>query len=133
MTLKFSATIALPMIASLGTATGRSAGRRAFLMEIDPAYGTRRLLRAMEPDGLEPTTSCMPCKRSPGTDAEIAGSGDAVATVCTPVCTGDAKDDNRATVGASAASPDLAAVVEAWPTLPDAIKRAILAMIDASG
>ena len=29
--------------------------------------------------------------------------------------------------------PDLGAVVQAWPTLPDPIKRAILAMIDATG
>ena len=28
---------------------------------------------------------------------------------------------------------DLAKVIEAWPTLPNAIKRAILAMIDACG
>ena len=31
------------------------------------------------------------------------------------------------------ADPDLAKVIEVWPTLPAAIKRAILAMIDASG
>ena len=30
-------------------------------------------------------------------------------------------------------APDLAKVIEVWPTLADAIKRGILAMIDASG
>ena len=38
---------------------------------------------------------------------------------------------NRA--GNSPPDPALAALIEAWPTLPDAIKRAILAMIDACG
>jgi len=31
------------------------------------------------------------------------------------------------------ADPDLAAVVEAWPSLPEAIKAGILAMIRAAG
>ena len=33
----------------------------------------------------------------------------------------------------TATDPDLAKVVEAWPRLPEPIKRAILAMIEASG
>jgi len=30
------------------------------------------------------------------------------------------------------ADPDLARLIEAWPTLPDAIRRAIVAMVEAS-
>jgi len=29
--------------------------------------------------------------------------------------------------------PELAAVIDAWPTLPDAIRRGILAMVGAAG
>jgi hypothetical protein len=29
--------------------------------------------------------------------------------------------------------PDVAAIVEAWPALPDAIRRAILSVVEASG
>ncbi len=42
--------------------------------------------------------------------------------------------ESGAVVGRTAPSdPDLAKVIEVWPTLPDPIKRAIMAMIDACG
>ena len=36
-------------------------------------------------------------------------------------------DENRSI------DPDLAAVIEAWPTLPEAVKAGILAMVNAAG
>ena len=40
-------------------------------------------------------------------------------------------DDERTTGAPN--DPDLAAVVNAWPTLPDPIRRAVLALVEAVG
>ncbi len=83
----------------------------------------------MEPIGIEPTTSCMPCKRSPNDIAENKGLSEGSAPVCTPVCTSDAEDEHGSTPEATKDSPELAAVVEMWPSLPEAIRADILAMV----
>jgi hypothetical protein len=43
---------------------------------------------------------------------------DVESSVCTPVCTETAKAD-----------PDLARLIDAWPSLPDPIRRAMLALV----
>ena len=76
----------------------------------------------MEPKGVEPSTSCMPCKQP--IDVNPCKSTPAVSSdegCCTERCTEypPAPDFN----------PDLAEVVTAWPTLPEAIRAGIVAMV----
>jgi hypothetical protein len=55
-------------------------------------------------------------------DKEVTGEGRGG---CTGVCTGGHEP-------AAPADPDLARVVAAWPDLPDAIKRAVVALVDST-
>jgi hypothetical protein len=48
---------------------------------------------------------------------------------CTAACTSDAETDEKQMPPVNA---DLARLVEVWPTLPDAIRRGILAMVNAA-
>jgi len=48
------------------------------------------------------------------------------APICTPTAT------EIATTFGTVADPDLAAVVEAWPDLPEAIRAGIMAMVKAA-
>jgi len=43
-----------------------------------------------------------------------------------------AQNADSAVDGAVAADPDLGRLIEAWPTLPEAIRRGILAMVEAA-
>jgi hypothetical protein len=42
---------------------------------------------------------------------------------------GESTDDVALGVGQNVSDPDLARVVAAWPDLPDAIRRAVLALV----
>jgi hypothetical protein len=48
---------------------------------------------------------------------------------CTTACTSEAENGENPT---SVTDPDLARLIEVWPSLPDAIRRGILAMVNAS-
>ena len=67
----------------------------------------------MESIGIEPTTSCMPCKGHAG---EI-GVGDAA---------------NGGQPAGVTDSARLESVVQAWPALPELIRAAIVMMVEAS-
>ena len=72
----------------------------------------------MEPGGIEPRAgSTKRCKDRGSTPAHNQGGAES----------GAVENDTAPT------DPELAKVIETWPSLPEAIKRAILAMIDASG
>ena len=45
---------------------------------------------------------------------------------------GDAVSDVALGVAQNVSDPDLARVVDAWPALPDAIRRAVLALIGSA-
>ena len=84
----------------------------------------------LEPRGLEPLTSCMPCRRpvdvNPcGTTTDAPPEGGR----CTPGCT------NSPETGPDTAEmpDDLAVVVAAWPDLPEPIRAGILAMVKSMG
>ena len=107
-----------------------SAGETGVTYDVDKTKQRNSLSYKLEPKGLEPSTSCMPCKRPASENAvgdiENADSGGHDTSCCTGGCTG-----NRKAVTADA-DPDLMAVVAAWPTLPDAIKAGIVAMVKAA-
>jgi hypothetical protein len=50
-------------------------------------------------------------------------------TVCTPVCTESANLPLAEHMPAPRADPNLARVLDAWPTLPEHIRRAIVALV----
>jgi len=66
------------------------------------------------------------CKRGRTTTEAIAGSGltETPPAVCTRVCTSQAENAHAAAL----IDPDLAAVFEVWPTLPEVTRRKVLAM-----
>ena len=74
----------------------------------------------MEPIGLEPTTSCMPC------DADTAKNGPEAAKKA------DAAVGVSGSVSERVQDADLAAVIEAWASLPAAVRAGIRAMVEAA-
>jgi len=96
-------------------------------------------LRQMEPMGVEPTTSCMPCKQQPIVTVENTGLTTSNPQVCTSVCTGKGKTEHESgekglQTGSSdmPADPELAKLIIAWPKLPEAIRAAITAIVKAA-
>ena len=86
------------------------------------------------------TESCQlaPAKNvaSDGSDKERTQRGQAgiqPGHESTPIITQREINESRLVPGVAALPPDLAAIVSAWPTLPDAIKAGIAAMVKASG
>jgi hypothetical protein len=63
----------------------------------------------------------------------VQGVTEPAAPVCTSVCTSEAESAHGGAADAAIADPDLAAVVEAWGRLPDAIRAGILALVKAAG
>ncbi len=57
-----------------------------------------------------------------GTNTPLAGEGDA-----------DSDADGPHRVVETVTDPELTAVVAAWPTLPEALRRAVMAIIGAAG
>jgi hypothetical protein len=60
-----------------------------------------------------------------------AGTPDAAKTQ-NPLAHSLARETQKS-AGLVALDPDLQRVLDAWPTLPEAIRRAILALVDAAG
>ena len=84
----------------------------------------------LEPRGLEPLTSCMPCRQP--TDVNPCGTTTGApreGARCTPGCTNSPERGSE-----TAEMPDdLALVVAAWPDLPEALRAGILAMVKSAG
>ena len=75
-------------------------------------------------NGFEPSTfSLGSCEHrmEPANKQELA---DAPQDACTSACTGNAESGHD--------DPDLAAIVAAWPTLPEPVKAGIVWMVEAS-
>jgi len=53
--------------------------------------------------------------------------GDGSSSACTPACT----DARHSVASAAQPDPDVARIVAAWPSLPEPIKRAMLALVGA--
>ena len=77
----------------------------------------------VEPIGLEPTTSCMPCKRDTPEikpdDAKNGGDGGSVTDSARPECAD------------RPVSAELARVMDAWPDLSEAVRVGIVAMVES--
>ena len=81
----------------------------------------------MERKGVEPSTSALRTQ-----EQSVASDGDkgvtsSLSAACTNACTSEAENANAETI-----APDLQAIIEAWPTLPESIKAGFLALVNAA-
>jgi len=109
-------------------------GRETATQTFDWLSVTERRARDSNP---QPLSGHHISSRSPDSHKahDTNGLGQSPSLGCTPGCTGEPGAANSASLGnedALAMLPGgLAQVVAAWPTLPDAIKEAILTMVRA--
>ena len=76
--------------------------------------------------GLEPTPTCVDRILSPAPTRRNGKAGNDVAdTTSEPLAHSLARDSQK--------DPELHRVAEAWPDLPKAIRRAIMALVDGAG
>ena len=78
----------------------------------------------MEPIGLEPTTSCMPCE-SHTTENQLDDTKN-------KALAGSVTENARSDCVNPSIPADLQQLIDAWPQLPEPVKTGIMAMVRAS-
>ena len=82
----------------------------------------------VERKGAEPSTFALRTRRTTDTSSNVQ----ALTTTPSPACSAPCSEVAETAHDEAAGDPQLAAVVKAWPTLPEPIRRAIVAMIGAA-
>ena len=85
----------------------------------------------MERKGVEPSTSALRTQQTGDASADQQPVTETVPGACTAACTSLEENGQNRGAAADPVDADLARLIEVWPSLPEAIRRAILSLVES--